>query len=387
MRTAISQAHEYFIVYAKDATSAKAAMKKLPLNDEQKANYKNPDNDPRGPWVSSDFTAQGFRPNQMYKITTPGGVDYFPPEGRCWKNIESVFKQQVEEGRFWFGADGTSVPRRKTYLEEVEGYVPWTWWTNKEVGHSQQAKKEVNALMQKAEVFSTPKPISALRRMLQIASDEESICLDFFAGSSSTAHAVMEQNAEDGGNRKFIMIQLPEPCAADSAALKAGYPNVAEISKERIRRAGPKIFDKHLHPNWEKDIGFRILKIDTSNMADTFYTPDQTNQASLLDAIDNIKPDRNAEDLLFQVLLDWGVDLTLPISRDTVQGKTVFKVQGSALVACFDNGIDEALVKELANLKPMRVVFKDTGFKDDATKINVKQIFKALSPDTDVKAI
>lgn len=387
MRTAISQAHEYFLVYAKDATTAKASFNKLPLSEEQRKNYKNPDNDPRGPWVSSDFTAQGFRPNQMYTIITPGGAEYSPPEGRCWKNIESAFQQQVAEGRFWFGADGNSVPRRKTYLSEVEGYVPWTWWTNKEVGHSQQAKKEVNAIMEKAEVFSTPKPIAALKRMLEIASSPDSIVVDFFAGSASTAHATIEKNAEDGGKRKFVMVQLPEPTPEGSAAHEAGYLNVAEISKERIRRAGQKILQSDCHPDWNKDVGFRVLKIDTSNMQDVYYTPDETEQRSLLDAVDNIKPGRTAEDLLFQVLVDWGVDLTLPISSEMIQGKKVFFVDDNALAACFETGVTEELVKELASREPLRVVFRDNGFVSDAVKINVEQIFKQLSPMTDVKAI
>ena len=390
MRTAISQAHEYFLVYAKDATSAKAAFNKLPLSEEQKKNYKNPDNDPRGPWVSSDFTAQGFRPNQMYTIITPGGAEYAPPEGRCWKNIESAFRQQLEEGRFWFGADGNSVPRRKTYLSEVEGYVPWTWWTNKEVGHSQQAKKEVNAIMGKAEVFSTPKPITALKRMMEIASSSDSIIVDFFAGSASTAQATIEKNVEDGGSRKFVMVQLPEPTPEGSAAREAGYSSVAEISKERIRRAGTKILEGECHPDWNKDVGFRVLKIDTSNMADVHYTPGETKQGDLLSAIDNIKEGRDdPEDLLFQVLVDWGVDLTHPIRRETVSGKTVFFVNDAPydLIACFDKGVSEAFVRELAGHQPLRVVFRDTGFESDAVKINVRQIFKQLSPSTDVKVI
>lgn len=183
------------------------------------------------------------------------------------------------------------------------------------------------------------------------------------------------------------MCQIEEPVNEKSEAAKAGFSTIAEISKERIRRAGTKILEGESHPDWNRDVGFRVLKIDSSNMADVYYTPDATTQADLLLRVDNIKQGRTAEDLLFQVLLDWGVDLTLPITRETVEGKTVFTVAGTALIACFDNGVDEALVKTLATRKPLRVVFKDTGFKDDATKINVKQIFKSLSPDTDVKAI
>ena len=197
----------------------------------------------------------------------------------------------------------------------------------------------------------------------------------------------MKKNAFDGGMRKFVMVQLPESTGNDTEASKAGFSTIAEISKERIRRAGAKILEGECHPDWNRDVGFRVLKIDSSNMADVYYTPDATTQADLLTRVDNIKPDRTPEDLLFQVLLDWGVDLTLPITRESIDGKTVFTVAGTALIACFDNGVDEALVKTLAARHPLRVVFKDTGFKDDATKINVKQIFKSLSPDTDVKAI
>lgn len=387
MRTAVSQAHEYFLLYSKDKACSTVTFNKLALTEEQKSNYKNLDNDPRGAWVSSDFTAQGFRPNQMYKIVTPGGVEYAPPEGRCWKNVEAAFKEQVADGRFWFGADGKSVPRRKTYLNEVEGYVPWTWWSNKEAGHSQQAKKEVNALFGKAEIFSTPKPVSALKRMLEITTGPNDLVLDFFAGSASTAHAVMDINADDGGNRKFIMVQFPELCDKKSEAFKAGYKDIAEISKERIRRAGKKIIEGGCHENWNKDVGFRVLKIETSNMAEVYYTPDGVKQNDLLFAVDNIKPDRKPEDLLFQVLLDWGVDLTLPITQKTVQSKAVFFVDGNALVACFDTGITEELVKELAADKPLRVVFRDNGFASDSTKINAEQIFKQMSPGTDMKSI
>ena len=216
-------------------------------------------------------------------------------------------------------------------------------------------------------------------------SDE--IVLDFFAGSSTTADAVMQLNSEDGGNRKFVMVQLPEDTEEKSEAFQAGFKNIAEISKERIRRAGSKIAEGANHSGWNKDVGFRVLKIDTSNMQDVYYRPDEVSQRDLLTATENIKPDRNPEDLLFQVLVDWGVDLTLPIRRETVQGKSVFFVDDNALAACFEAGITEDLVKDLAGREPLRVVFRDTGFVSDAVKINVEQIFRQLSPGTDVKSI
>ena len=234
------------------------------------------------------------------------------------------------------------------------------------------------------------KPIAFLSELIRqaVQPEEEALILDFFAGSASTAHAVMQMNAEDGGNRKFIMVQIPEACEEKTEAYKAGYKTIAEISKDRIRRSGKKILSDNndlLHS--PVDIGFRVLKIDTSNMAEVYYTPDGVKQDDLLAAVDNIKPDRKPEDLLFQVLLDWGVDLSLPITRQTIQGKTVFFVDGNALVACFDNGITEELVKELAAGNPLRVVFRDNGFVSDAVKINAGQIFKQMSPGADVKSI
>lgn len=235
-------------------------------------------------------------------------------------------------------------------------------------------------------VFETPKPVELIKLFLQLSS-ENGVVMDFFAGSSVTAHAAMQLNAEDGGNRKFIMVQIPEPCDEQSEALKAGYKTIAEISKERIRRAGKMTLKGECHEGWNKDTGFRVLKIDSSNMADIYYMPDAIEQSQLHIFTDNIKPDRKPEDLLFQVLLDWGVDLSLPIRKETIQGKAVFFVDENALVACFDIGVNEELVKQLAGFEPLRVVFRDNGFVSDAVKINVEQIFKQMSPGTDVKSI
>lgn len=240
-------------------------------------------------------------------------------------------------------------------------------------------------------IMSYPKPINYIKQLIEATTnwDKNSIILDFFAGSSTTAHAAMKLNAEDGGKRRFIMVQLPEPCAEKSQAFKNGYKTIAEISKERIRRAGQSILAKDCHEKWDQDTGFRVLKVDASNMADVYYAPDALDKAKLNLFVDNIKPDRTAEDLLFQVMLDWGVDLALPIEKETIQGKEVFFVDDNALVACFDaqGGIDEDFVKVLAKYQPLRAVFRDAGFKNDAVKINVEQIFKLLSPSTEVKSI
>lgn len=211
--------------------------------------------------------------------------------------------------------------------------------------------------------------------------------MDFFAGSGSTAHALFTLCAETGENRQFILIQMPEEVDAKSEALNSGFRVISDIAKERIRLAGRKVLEGECHPDWNRDVGFRVLKVDTSNMKDVYYRPDELKQSDLLDMVDNVKEGRTAEDLLFQVLVDWGVDLTLPIRRETVQGKTVFFVDDNALVACFDRGVTEDLVKELAGHEPLRVVFRDNGFVSDAVKINVEQIFRQLSPTTDVKSI
>ena len=216
--------------------------------------------------------------------------------------------------------------------------------------------------------------------------------MDFFAGSGTTAHAVMQQNAIDGGGRQFIMIQLPEITDISTKAHDAGFETIAHISKERIRRAGEKILEGECHPDWNRDIGFRVLKVETSNMKDVFYRPDEVDQSSLLDMVNNVKEGRTAEDLLFQVLVDWGSDITAPISKESIQGKTVFFVNKSSyagpdLAACFDHDVTEDLVSELAKTQPVKVVFRDNGFASDAVKINVEQIFRQLSPGTEVRSI
>ena len=232
------------------------------------------------------------------------------------------------------------------------------------------------------------KPVRLIKQLMKWANNtRDGIVLDFFAGSGTTAHAVLEANAEDGFNRKFIIVQLDEVPDQKSDAAKEGYETISDLSAERVRRAGKAILDGDCHSEWDRDVGFRVLKIDTSNMQDIFYRPDQIAQNDLLAAVDNIKPDRTADDLLFQVLVDWGVDLTLPIRRETMQGKTVFFVDENALVACFETGVTEELVKELAGRAPLRVVFRDNGFGSDALKINVEQVFRQLSPGTDVKSI
>lgn len=323
-----------------------------------------------------------IRPRVMEKVQEIGtneelySIEYTPRSGRNKGNIyEQFYKGDSFRLFAWLG-DVAEEINGVLYKKELQG----TFWDF--VGETKNLAKEGDVSFPNGK-----KPVALLRRLLNLMGDKNALVLDFFAGSASTAHAVLQANAEDGGNRKFIMVQLPELCDEKSDSYKDGYKSIAEISKERIRRAGKKIIEGQCHENWNKDVGFRVLKIDTSNMAEVYYTPDGVKQDDLLAAVDNIRPDRSPEDLLFQVLLDWGVDLTLPIAKKTVQGKTIFFVDGNALIACFDAGITEELVKELAADKPLRVVFRDNGFVSDSVKINAEQIFKQMSPGTDMKSI
>ncbi len=304
-----------------------------------------------------------------------------PVPERGWRNPSTTMKKLLEEGLILFGKDETTQPRRKYLLEEnMYENVPSLLYYG---GSDDSLLSELGV------VFDTPKVVDVSKKLIFPIAKEEDIVLDFFSGSATSAHAVMQLNAEDGGNRKFIMVQLPEETDEKSEAYKAGYKTIAEIGKERIRRAGKKIVEENTGKEGIEnlDIGFRVLKIDESNMKDIYFTPDAVDRASLFDTVDHIKEDRTPEDLLFGVLVDWGVDLTLPIRRESIHGKTVFFVGHDDLTACFDEDLDVDFIKELAIRDAMRVVFKESGFKDDETKINAEQIFTQLSPGTDLRVI
>ena len=395
--TYFSAMHDHILVYAKLAKSTKNdaqgwSLDLLPRTESQNDAYKNADNDPRGPWKSGDLSVKTYSSKTDYSITTPSGRVVRPPESRCWVVSEDRFKELVAENRVWFGIDGNNVPSAKRFLSEVkDGIVPVTWWTYQECGHNQDAKKELKDLFTGAEmgaIFDTPKPTKLISRMLNLAtkSDPNALVLDFFAGSGTTGQAVSEMNLTDGGHRKYILVQLPE-------VIENSTFTIAELTKERLRRAGKKVRTESVgKPGIDKlDVGFRVLKIDSSNMKEVFYTPDTVSQDLLSDQVNNIREDRTAEDLLFQVLLDWGVDLALPITQETIAGKTVYFVDANlgmpALAACFDTGVTEEFCKLLAKREPLRAVFRDAGFANDSVKINVEQIFKLMSPGTEVKTI
>ncbi len=359
---------------------------RLPRTEADNKNYSNPDGDPKGDWRAGDVRSPSYRKTLCFDITTPSGKKIAPPDNG-WRWSEETVREKIRSGEIVFDANESRITR-KIYLAEQEGRTPENLWDGELAGTSRQANAELKELFNGEVPFDTPKPTALLKRISQLFyGDSSYIALDFFAGSGSTADAVMQLNAEDGGTRRFIMAQLPEPCVEGSEAFDAGYRNIAEVSKERIRRAGKRIAANVASVTF--DSGFRVLKIDTSNMADIHYAPDALEKGKLDMFVDNIKPDRTPEDLLFQVMLDWGVDLALPIEKRAIQGKDVFFVDGNVLAACFDahGGVDETFVKKLATHKPLRVVFRDAGFKDSAVKINVEQIFKLLSPATDVKSI
>ena len=394
----ITTNHDYILIYAREKNSLVTNL--LPRSESALKKFKNPDNDPRGVWTSGDLTSKTKAAGHSYPVVSPSGATHYPPAGRQWAPSLNTFNKWLNENRIWFGENGENVPRIKQFLSEIQdGVVPMSIWKHEDVGHNQSATQELKKIFDSFSFFDSPKPSTLLHRVLYLTTSNNDIILDFFSGSATTAHAVMQLNAEDGGNRKFIMVQLPETCDEKSEAYKAGYKTIAEIGKERIRRAGRKLKSENgIVKNEEKnftlqsspftlDTGFRVLKIDSSNMKDVYYTPDAVQQHHLFDQIDNIREDRTPEDLLFQVLLDWGVDLTLPITQQIIVGKTVLFVDDNALAACFDADITEAFVKELAARHPIRVVFRDAGFASDSVKINIEQIFKLLSPTTEIKTL
>ena len=441
----ISNSHDYVLMYAKNITQF--VIGRLPRTKEANARYSNPDNDPRGVWMSSDISVKTYNAECDYPITAPSGRVIEPPAGRCWRLSKKAFLERLQDNRIWFGPDGNGVPRIKRFLTDLkhEGMAPTSIMFFKDVGHSQEGAQEVSKLLDGG-FFSGPKPQRLMQRLLTLANlKTDSVVLDFFSGSASTAHAVMSKNAEDGGHRKFIMVQLPEKCDEASEAYKAGYKNICEIGKERIRRAGEKIkseidvvhkddyaalvqsqqsndqkvmtgFDSlkssgvltekgytytdkdtkdisritysaenpndfyRFHPN-ALDIGFRVLKLDDTNMKDVYYAPDDYDQGMLAELESNIKDDRTDLDLLFGCLIDWGLPLSLPYKSEQLGGCTVHTYNDGDLIACFDANIPESVVKEIAQRKPLRAVFRDSGFASSPEKINVFEIFKLYMPE------
>ena len=379
----LSDSHDYIIAYARNINSFSIGL--LPRTDEANARYKNPDNDPRGPWTPDNMTVKTYSASYDYEITTPNGSIMSPPNGRCWFTSKERMLKLIEEGRVWFGNDGGNMPRLKRYLADVQqGMTPITIWKYTEVGHNQEGRQEVKQLFDGKGYFDGPKPLRLLNRIITIANTyRDSIILDFFSGSATTAHAVMQLNAEDGGKRNFIMVQLPETTDEKSEAYKAGYKNICEIGKERIRRAGKKIKEESPLTTQDLDTGFRVLKLDSSNMQDIYYTPSEFNEQKLFD--DNIKPDRlgnDGEDLLFQAMIELGIELSAKIEKKEIAGKTVWNVSDGYLLACFDEDVNETTITEIAKLHPYYFVMRDKSLANDNVADNFEQIFEHYSKDT-----
>lgn len=380
----VSNSHDYVLMYAKAIDNFKIG--RLPRTEEANARYSNPDNDPRGVWKPSDMSVKTYSAECDYPIKTPSGRVIEPPAGRCWRLSRNAFRERLQDNRIYFGKDGNSVPCIKRFLNELrnDGMAPTSILFYKEVGHSQEGAKEVTAMLE-AGAFDGPKPVRLLRRLLALANlGEDNIVLDFFSGSATTAHAVMQLNAEDEGNRKFIMVQLPEETDEKSTAYKAGYKNICEIGEERIRRAGKKIKEE---TGADIDYGFRVFRVDSSNMKDVYYRPSEYTQEQLSLYADNIKPDRTPEDLLFQVMLDLGVLLSSKIEEEEIAGKKVFSVENGYLIACFDNNVTEDTVTEIAKRHPFYAVFRDSGLASDSVAVNFEQIFETYSPKTRRKVL
>lgn len=382
----ISSSHDYIVMCAKRIENFKIG--RLERTQEANARYSNPDNDPRGVWTSGDMLVKTYNKSCDYPITTPSGKIVNPVPGRCWRFSEESFLEKVKDNRIWFGPEGNGVPRVKRFLSELkfEGMAPTSILFHKEVGHSQEGSKEVTALFGDKGVFDGPKPVRLLQRLLTLANlDDNSIILDFFSGSASTAHAVMKMNAEKQKHCPFIMVQLPEHVSEKKK--EQGYETVCEIGKERIRRAGKKIKEESPLTIQDLDTGFRVLKLDSTNMQDIYYSPKDISQADLFSQVDNVKPDRTGEDLLFQVMLELGATLDSKIETTTVAGKTIYNVAEGYLVACFDPNVTDEVVKAIAQMQPAYVVLRDTSMKDDSTATNFEQIFKTYSPDTVTKIL
>ena len=386
---------EHILVYSR---SGQFVVNLLPRTDEADNRYTNPDNDPRGPWKGASFlnpATPSQRPNLCYPITNPNTGEVTYNTDHAWRRSKDVYEQLQSEEKLYWGIDGKAkVPSIKMFLSEARGLTPINFWDQEYAGNTDNGSVELFDLMQ-TKVFDFPKPVKLLKRVLEHGTFKNSLILDFFSGSATTAHAVMQLNAEDGGNRKFIMVQLPEATDEKSEAYKAGYKNICEIGKERIRRAGKKIVEELEKKKVEEglfagssagsearpmDIGFRVLKLDSSNMQDVYYSPEQFNENLLFE--DNIKHDRTDEDLLFQAMIELGIELSAKIEKREIAGKTVWSVADNYLMACFDKDVNETTITEIARQHPYYFVLRDSSLATDNVADNFEQIWMAYSKDT-----
>ena len=402
-----SPSHDYILVYAKNQELAEC--RGIPRSQEADDRYSNPDNDPRGPWMSSDISVGPAIQANIYPITTPSGRIVEPPAGRSWRLSRNAFRERLQDNRIWFGPNGDGVPRIKRFRSELrkDGITPMTIWKYTEVGHSQDATKALAKLFDGKKYFDYPKPVELLKRCAALYSAGDCIVMDFFSGSGTFAQAIMELNAEDGGNRKFILVQASEKMENPSnVSLK--FDTIPHFAEERIRRAGKQIKDELAAKAAKKneangglfddealgesgtqdlDIGFRVLKLDSSNMEDVYYTPDNFDAKNLQLCVDNFKIDRTSEDLLFQVMLDLGIELSASIRSEEIGGRNVWNVDNGYLMACFDRDVNEATITEIAKQKPVYFVMRDASAANDNVLDNFDQLFANYSPDTTCKIL
>lgn len=373
----ISNSHDYIVMYAKSIDNF--TIGRLPRTEEANARYSNPDNDPRGPWMSSDISVKTYNAACDFPITTPSGRTVEPPAGRCWRLSAKAFAERLQDNRIWFGPNGDNTPRIKRFLSELkfDGMAPTSILFYKEVGHSQEGAQEVVSLFGDKGVFDGPKPVRLMQRLITLANlNEDSIVLDFFSGSASTAHALMKTNAEKDSHCRFIMVQLPEEVS--DTKKNQDYDTIPEIGKERIRRAGKKIKEENPLTTQHLDTGFRVFRLDESNYLEVKKSPKKYDQDMLGLFVDNIKADRTDLDLLFGSMLAWGVQLDMPMTTEQVNGCTVYTVNEGDLVACFSEPITDKVIQTMADKMPLRILFRDSCFTDDAQKINIYEQFKQL---------
>jgi adenine-specific DNA-methyltransferase len=377
-----SNDYEFILCYCRNITVFK--LGELPRTPEMNARYKNPDNDPRGDWKPGDCVGSGVRKNGYYDVVSPSGKTFNVPQGKHWVYAPDTMKKMIADNRIWFGKDGTSFPAVKQFLSEVGGRKASSLLSFSEYGHTDMAKKDLIKLFPDIEKvpFDTPKPVKLIKMLSLLGSGKDDIILDFFAGSATTAQSIMEQNLEDNGHRKYILVQIAEPITDNESAFKANLHTISDVAIERIRRTGLKIKEEAGLAAHNLDIGFRVLKVNSTNMQDVYYNPDEYSQGKLFDLEDNIKPDRTPEDLLFQVMLDLGVLLSSKIEETAIGGKKVFDVADGYLMACFDNNVNSEVITEIAKKQPYYAVFRDSGMASDSVASNFEQIFKTYSPTT-----
>lgn len=376
-----SRQYNHILVYAMNKTSV--ARFYFERTDEDNKNYSNPDNDPKGAWRSGDVRSPNYRRTLCFDIIAPNGnVIKAPTKG--WRWSEESIKEKIATGEIKFKDDYSGIIR-KIYLCDQPGRTPENLWEGQRFGTTRQAAAVIKDLFDGVQVFDTPKPHELIEAMLQLATDKDSVIMDFFAGSGTSAHAVMDFNSRNGGTRKYILVQVTEPCSESSEAFKAGYKNICEIGKERIRRAAKKI--KEENPAAAFDGGFRVFKLDESNMNDVYYSAGEYHQDMLSLLESNVKSDRTDLDLLFGCLLEWGLPLSMPYTSEQIEGCTVHTYNEGDLIACFDENIPDTVIKKIAKRQPLRAVFRDSSFNGSPAKINVGEIFKMLAPDTRVKVI